>query len=152
MTMQIRSPRYGVVVADEPVFVPGIGLYTETGEPYARGMARVDVVTNSLQNGIAIPDLYLTGGKATESRPSEADAIERELYARLGADMLSGTNIIKETTSTNTLQNFINMADAIASQKPNALSLVTDAPHMPRILTIARKIVHKSTQLVPVIK
>ncbi|NBU33085.1 YdcF family protein [bacterium] len=149
--MQIKNPLYGEVMPNQPAIVPGIGLYTDTGERHARGMARVDAVSSSLIKGISIPELYLTGGKTTENLPSEADQIEAELYARVGFGILAGTRIVKETKSTNSLENFINIADELAGKRPEALSLVTDVAHMPRILTIARKIVHKSTLLVPVL-
>lgn len=142
---------HGIVLSGEPVLVPGINIFTEDCQPFARGMARVDVVAYSLLSGIDIPQLYLTGGKATETQQSEADEIECELIRRVGAGMLMGTVVTKETQSTNSLGNFINMADHIASQRPDALSLVTDWPHMPRILAIARKIVSRKTKLVPVI-
>ncbi len=149
--MQIQTPMHGIVLSGEPVLVPGIGIFTEDCQPYARGMARVDVVAQSLLSGIEIPQLYLTGGKATETMQSEADEIECELIRRVGVDMLLGTVVTKETESINSLGNFINMADLLASERPDALSLVTDWPHMPRILAIARKIVSRKTKLVPVI-
>lgn len=141
----------GTVLSGEPVLVPGIGIYMDDGQPYARGMARVDVVANSLLSGIDIPQLYLTGGKATETQQSEANQIECELIRRVGADMLLGTAVTLEESSINSLSNLMNMADHIASQRPDALSIVTDWPHMLRILAIARKIVGRKTRLVPVI-
>ena len=148
--MQIHSPSHEVVLSHEPVFVPGCNMYDQNGVPNFRGIARADVVVNSLLDGVQIPQLYLTGGETIQGLPSEADQLEQEIFKRVGLSMLNNTCVIKDAKSTDSMTN-CEIFDQIAAERPDAVSIVTDWAHMPRVLALARKMVPKKTRLAPVI-
>lgn len=138
-----------VIPNDVPVLVLGAGVL-EDGSLYQRGLERIEVVTNALWQGARIPTLILSGGKATETVPAEADAMYDYVLGHVPATMLP-SRIERESNSTNTMQNFANSAHILKELGADALAFVTDKDHMARSYKIARKFLPRGLTLVPII-
>lgn len=138
------------LVSDMPVLVPGAGVLPD-GSMYERGLARLDVVSDSiLQCEVEVPELYLCGGITTPNMPPEATVMHEILQFRLPEDKQPKRTII-EVSSKNTMQNILNVSDYILEAQIRELAVVTDMSHMGRVLKLADAILPNSLRILPVV-
>ncbi len=134
---------------DVAVLVPGSGV-TPDGLPYERGLHRIGLVEDALNTGVHVPALILSGGKASGTVPSEADAMFAHLQQAVPG-VLRPERVFLEAGSINTLQNLVNCMPFIEELGPDCLALVTDKSHAWRITALARKVLPRSVDILPVV-
>jgi hypothetical protein len=137
-----------LIPSDVAVLVPGAGVLPD-GTLYERGLHRIGLVENVLNTGAHIPALFLSGGKATDTVPSEADAMYAHMQ-HVVPGVLQPGKLFLEAGSVNTLQNLVNCMPFIEAVGPDCLALGTDKSHMWRITALARKVLPRSVDILPV--
>ncbi len=143
----VQSPVEGV-----PLFIPGGGFECATSVLSERSLARVDVVVEAVNKG-QVPDIFFSGGNATDIRLAEADSLYMSLLNKVQATTAL-PRIHLETQAERTMQNwvlsvpFFEEAGLFDGRKD--LGVVTDAAHMPRLLDIARFVLPNTLGIVPV--